>query len=193
MTPLRVLFGLLGVTVLVLAVGGEPWREALRYERAALPLAQAWRWLTAHLVHLGPGHALLNVAGLALVVLLFGRPLSARAWAFVLLASAVAIDAGFWWLQPRLEWYVGLSGVLHGLFAAGALAEWRAGGEQAPWLLLALCAKLAFEQGVGPLPLTAASAGGPVVVAAHLYGALGGALAYVVMRARRRRRGARNG
>ena len=39
-----------------------------------------------------------------------------------------------------------------------------------------LVAKLAYEQLLGPLPLSSATSGGQVVVDAHLYGALAGAL-----------------
>ena len=78
-------------------------------------------------------------------------------------------------LEPQLEWYVGLSGVLHGALAAGAIGWWR--HESKP-LALALTAvlvgKLAWEQWQGALPL---SGDMPVVVDAHLYGAIGGALA----------------
>ena len=70
---------------------------------------------------------------------------------------------------------MGLSGVLHGALAAGAIGWWR--HESRP-LALALTAvlvgKLAWEQWHGALPL---SGDMPVVVDAHLYGAIGGALA----------------
>jgi hypothetical protein len=50
---------------------------------------------------------------------------------------------------------------------------------------LGLTLKLLWEVVYGPVPLTAASVGGAVVVAAHLYGAIAGALtglAFTVMR-----------
>ena len=55
-------------------------------------------------------------------------------------------------------------------------------------LALGLFAKLTFEQLAGPVPFTAASVGGPVVVASHLYGAGGGLLVEVLTRVVRRRR-----
>jgi hypothetical protein len=54
-------------------------------------------------------------------------------------------------------------------------------------LALGLGAKLAFEQLVGPVPFTAQSVGGPVVVAAHLYGAVGALLAEAAAQLARRR------
>ena len=52
----------------------------------------------------------------------------------------------------------------------------------AGWVVLwaAVVAKLAYEQLVGPLPGSEAAAGGAVVVNAHLYGAIGGALSACV-------------
>jgi uncharacterized membrane protein len=52
---------------------------------------------------------------------------------------------------------------------------------------LGLTLKLLWEVIYGPVPLTAASVGGAVVVAAHLYGAIAGALAglaFGIVRAR---------
>jgi membrane associated rhomboid family serine protease len=83
----------------------------------------------------------------------------------------VAIDAGLWLLDSTVQWYVGSSGALHGIMAAGALAHLRR-REPDGWILAGfVVAKLTWEHWVGPLPL----AGGVVVVDAHLYGVIGGA------------------
>ena len=44
--------------------------------------------------------------------------------------------------------------------------------------------KLAWEQFAGPLPGSESGSGGPVIVDAHLYGAVGGLLAAVLIRVR---------
>jgi rhomboid family GlyGly-CTERM serine protease len=103
-------------------------------------------------------------------------------WLRTAFASAAAIDAGLWWIDTRVEWYVGLSGVLHGFVAAGALELLLRRRMLGVVLALGLTAKLGFEQAFGPVPLTAASVGGPVVVAAHLYGAAGGSAMIAIMR-----------
>jgi rhomboid family GlyGly-CTERM serine protease len=157
--------------LLLLALTGEPGRLLLRYDRAALAGGQAWRLLTAHLVHLDMRHALLNGCGLALMWALFARDYTARQWLLVVLGAIVAIDAGLWLCDSTVQWYVGSSGALHGVMAAGALAHLRR-REAEGWVLAGLlAAKLVWEQWVGPLPL----AGGVVVVDAHLYGVIGGA------------------
>ena len=168
---------LLCLVVLVLGAGGDEARLALRYERGAVIGAEYWRLVTAHLVHLGWAHLLLNLAGFLMVWILFSRAFSAPAWLLIALSSIAAIDLGFLFLDPGLRWYVGLSGVLHGLFVAGAVGEcWR--GIKDGYLLLAfVVAKLLWEQLVGPVPLTQETSGGPVIVNAHFYGAIGGLLA----------------
>lgn len=162
------------------ALGGQAVREALRYDRGALAAGEWWRLATAHLVHLSFEHAAVDTLALVLLWMLFARDYSTRAWLLILAAAAAAIDLGLWLSDSTLIWYVGSSGVLHGAFAAGALAHLRR-GERDGWLLAALLiAKLTYEQSVGPLPLVA----GPVVVDAHLYGSLGGALAALACRPR---------
>lgn len=153
--------------------GGDAWRLALRYERAAVAAGEPWRLVTAHFVHLDVRHALLNVAGLALLWALFARAWRPWQWLVATLASMLAIALGFWFLEPGLQWYVGASGVLHGLFACGCVAMLRDGDRAGIVAALVLAAKLAWEHWQGPLPLET----GPVVTAAHLYGAIGGTLA----------------
>jgi len=172
--------------VLLLGAGGDDVTRALRYERTALAGGELWRLVSGHLVHLNTGHLLLNVAGLGMVWLLFAIEYALGRWALVTAASLLAMDAGFWWLMPGLFWYVGLSGLLHGLFAAGCV-RWIARGARDGWLVAAIfAAKLAWEQAAGPLPFTEGPTGGPVVVEAHLFGAAGGTLAALVFAVRDR-------
>jgi rhomboid family GlyGly-CTERM serine protease len=172
---------------LLLAAGGEDLRDLGRYERAAIESGEYWRLVSGHLVHLGLGHLWPNVAALAIVALLFEDVFGNADWWRVSAASAAAIDLGLYLFDPTVLWYVGLSGVLHGVVAAGALALVSRRQALGAVLALGLGAKLTFEQIVGPVPFTAESVGGPVVVAAHLYGTVGGLLAEAVAQAVRRR------
>ena len=172
---------LLAVLALILGLctSGEAGRASLCYERSALAHGQWWRLLTAHLVHLNLAHALLNSAGLVLLWILFAREFSPRRWAWILCTSCAAIDAGLWFLQPAVDWYVGASGVLHGIWAAGACAMYRRGEALGAGLLLLLIVKLVYEQQSGASLFEGDL---PLVPAAHLLGALGGVAAAMVPR-----------
>jgi len=179
---------LIGASCLALAFGGEAARDWASYDRAAVESGQAWRLLTAHLVHLGWGHLWPNLLALLLIGGLLEEFLNPLEWLVASVVTAVAISLGLYLLEPATQWYVGLSGVLHGLVACGAAMmlmarHFRLGGALAVGLML----KLAWEQLYGGFPLTAASVGGAVVVAAHLYGAISGGLAGLAFGIVRRR------
>ena len=169
--------------VLLLPVlAGDAGREALRYDRAALAAGEWWRLLTAHIVHLDFDHAALNSLGTVLMWALFARDYRPLGWLVIVLVSIVAIDAGLWLRDSTIAWYVGSSGALHGVMAAGTLAHLRRRDLDGWLLAVFIVVKLAYEQSAGALPFTDSHAG--VVVDAHLYGALGGALAAVCLRPR---------
>ena len=171
------------VVCLAAALAGDAARLGLRYERAAIEAGEWWRFLTAHIVHLGIAHTVLNLLGFGLVTALFSGDLNGKDWLGAGLVSAVAIGLGLYFIDPQTTWYVGLSGVLHGWFAIGAA---RVAEQQRAFgltLLALLTCKLGFEQFLGTMPVTAALDVGPVVVEAHLYGALGALLFYVTSRA----------
>jgi rhomboid family GlyGly-CTERM serine protease len=152
---------------------GDNVTMGLQYDRAAIAAGGWWRLLSAHLVHLDLHHLILNELGLVLIWALFAGDYDAVDWLIIVFAGALAISCGLWWLSPEVSWYVGASGVLHAIMAAGvarhlALRRWDR------WLLLgAGLFKLAVERylhmvGKG-VPL--------VVIDAHLYGAAAGFLA----------------
>jgi rhomboid family GlyGly-CTERM serine protease len=119
------LVGLLATVLVLLWLTGDAGRDLLRYERMAVLQGQYWRLLTGHFVHGSGQHLLLNAVGLGLIAALFPREYPVRSWLLILASSIVTIDLGFVLLEPQLQWYVGLSGVLHGALAAGALGWWR--------------------------------------------------------------------
>jgi rhomboid family GlyGly-CTERM serine protease len=159
---------LLILLALALVLGlGDSANAVLRYDRGAIAAGGWWRLLTAHTVHLDAHHLILNELGLILLWALFADDYNPVEWCVIVSCGALAISSGLWWLSPRVSWYVGASGVLHSVMAAGA-ARHLAAREWDRWILIiGLCVKLAYEQLGGPEPPL-------VVVDAHLYGALCG-------------------
>jgi rhomboid family GlyGly-CTERM serine protease len=172
---------LIACAVLLLPVlGGDAGRALLRYDRAGLAAGQWWRLLTAHVVHLDLEHAALNSLGLVLMWALFARDYKPGQWALILLSAITAIDAGLWLRDSTVVWYVGSSGVLHGVMAAGTLAHLRR-RDLDGWLLAAfIIVKVSYEQHTGALPFADSGAG--VIVDAHLFGALGGLALAIILK-----------
>ncbi len=109
---------------------GDSVSALLRYDRSAIAAGGWWRLLTAHIVHLDLHHLILNELGLVLMWSLFAQDYDAVEWCAIVMSGALAISSGLWWLSPRVGWYVGASGVLHAVMAAGAakhLADARLG------------------------------------------------------------------
>jgi rhomboid family GlyGly-CTERM serine protease len=139
-------------------------------------LSEPWRLLTAHLVHLDLQHLLLNLAGLGLIWVLTGAEWKARYWTGGALFVALAIGLGLF-LVPDIGSYVGLSGVLHGLMAMGAVGLWRR------WRLGAVLV-FAFLLGkaIGEWMLPS-----PVIVEAHWLGTGAGLMVGIMLDFVRRR------
>jgi rhomboid family GlyGly-CTERM serine protease len=157
----------------------------LAYRRAAVLEGEIWRLFTAHLVHLGWAHWAMNALAWAVLWLVFAERLARPCLVAVGLLAALAVGLGLLWGTPQVDGYVGLSGMLHGVFAAAGLWTLR----ERPWpavaLLLGLAAKLGWEQFHGASAASQALVGAAVIVDAHVYGALGGAVAAALCMAAR--------
>ena len=168
------------VVSLLIELTGDTGRAALRYENTLLPSGEIWRAVTGHFTHLGWGHFILNGAGLMGVWWIYGNQFRARSWAVVFLICSAGISAGFLLLDKDLSYYVGLSGVLHGVLSAGVLYSILKANGRIAWedgvIFAGLCAKVGYEQFNGAVPLTEGLAGSTVIVNAHFYGAVIGGL-----------------
>ncbi|MCP5092360.1 MAG: rhombosortase [Gammaproteobacteria bacterium] len=183
-TGLWLLPGILLAIAILLSLGGETALGWFRFDRGGIGSGEVWRLVTGHLVHLGWPHFALNAVGLLLVWYLVGNAYNWREWLLVSMLAIVTMDIGFWVFEPGLAWYVGLSGLLHGMLAAGLVAKLRHPDKETLALAILLLGKLVWEQVSGPLPGSESTSGGSVIVDSHLYGALGGVLAAILLRIR---------
>jgi rhomboid family GlyGly-CTERM serine protease len=169
------------LTLLALAVLASSVNPALQYQRSAIEHGQLWRLLTAHLVHLNLIHGLLNLAGLWLIIFWVGSDRSRLSWLMAGPLIGVGISLALYIGQPHISYYVGLSGVLHGLLIFG-LAPLCLKNHPAGWAgLIAISIKLCYEQIIpGGNTTTEVLIAGPVVSIAHVYGALSGGLLALV-------------
>ncbi len=161
---------LLILLLLALQAAGVAAALALRLDAdAVLNRGEWWRLATAHFVHLSWPHALLNAAGVAVCCMLVPNIFDRRlVWRLAWLAPGTGLCLLFF--SPGMLPYVGLSGVLYGLFAQGLLPLALRRDLQAMLALACLVAWLAWQSLVGPLASEEALIGGRIAHAAHLYG-----------------------
>lgn len=171
----QLLLGSLGL--LLLALQAVDAYTLLHYDRSAIEQGEIWRWMTAHLVHLGWAHTLLNLGGL-LICSLLAPARDQGATALLLLFLAFGISGGIYLFNPEITNFAGLSGALYGLYL---WLLWPLRREKPLLLMLILLVGWATWQNlIGPLPHEAELIGGNILVQAHAYGLLLTALALVV-------------
>ncbi|MDT8282703.1 MAG: rhombosortase [Gammaproteobacteria bacterium] len=149
-----------------------------RFNRALVEQGHVWLLFSGHIMHLNWSHWVLNMAGLGIVAFFFSPHASFKQWLAVIVVSACTINIGIWFFLPGIDSYVGLSGVLHGLFLYGALREIRFYPVSGYVLTTVLIAKLLWEFFQGALPGSEQMTGGRVLTEAHLLGAIGGILVW---------------
>ncbi len=150
----------------------SPLADALDWDRQAITQGQWWRIVTGNFTHTNTTHLAMNLIALWLITSIF-RPSARILWLQLLLLS-VFIGIGLLWTE--LYFYVGLSGILHGLFASFALNE-ALQGRKSSWLLVVgVCSKVIWEQCFGASETTRALIEAPVAIQAHLLGLAGGLL-----------------
>ena len=166
------------ITLIVLCITtffASSLNPLLRFDRSDLYAGEVWRLITGHLVHLSAYHALMNILGLIMIRLIFPADLSNKNLPTAMLFIAASSSLALLICSPQLDWYLGFSGVLHGLFAFCLVLHLKP-RISLDWLILgALIVKLSYEQ----LPAYDANylmdyIHAPVAVDAHLYGALAG-------------------
>lgn len=144
----------------------------LRYQRNWLDDGQWWRLLTAHWVHVNWVHFCLNAAGLLLCMVMTTPQWSILRWLVYQFIFALGISLLFSLLNSELDWYVGYSGVLYGVFLLAAFELYARDKVISLLISIAIVTKITFEQ-TGDIDLTTGDIiGSPVIVDAHLYGVL---------------------
>lgn len=160
----------------LLGLGGDPVTEWLRYDRVAVDGGQWWRLLTANFVHLGWWHWFLNALSIALLVLLCPERAAPKVWVARLLVIGIGMSICLHLFTPSLSYYVGLSGLVYGLFALGFGRQIAAGDRFAIACLAFLGARIVWELMIGAPASEQALIGGAVVAESHLYGAFSAAI-----------------
>jgi rhomboid family GlyGly-CTERM serine protease len=146
--------------------------EHFRYQQNLVAQGQWWRIISAHWVHVGWLHLLLNGLGLVICVSLTSPGWPPARWLLCCVIMAIGISLLLTLYNPEVVDYAGLSGVLFGLYMLTALDLYSRDRLIAVLIIAAIVTKVAMEQfnfydfNSGEL------IGARVIVDAHLYGLL---------------------
>lgn len=146
--------------------------EAFRYQRDWFETGQIWRVVTAHWVHVGWMHWLLNSLGLVIMVTLTTPGWSVPRWIINTLAMALGISILMTLFNPEVRDFAGYSGVLYGLYLLGAVSLFAQDRVVAVLVGAAIVVKILMEQFQIYDFNSGALIGARVVVDSHLYGVI---------------------
>jgi len=160
---------------------GDYADNSLRFERSLIMDKEIWRLFTGHFIHGGWTHLWLNIAGLIIIWFLNERYMCIANWWTATLVSSFLLSIFLLLLIPQLEWYIGLSGLLHAMFSASAYAGIRKGFKEAYILFALLIFKIVWEQTEGSISSTILD-NNIVIIDAHMYGMVCGIISiYLIL------------
>ncbi len=176
--PLKKQHSLLVVIIALLAILAFMFRAEVDnifvYQHQLISQGELWRAFTGHFLHTNGIHLLLNLAALILLWALHGNFYTLKNYSLLFITSALICSTGLFYLSPEISQYVGLSGVLHGIFIFGALMDIRHKDKTGYLLFIGVWLKIAHEQFYGASEQVSTLIDANVAIDAHLWGAVGG-------------------
>lgn len=157
----------------------EQYVDHFDFYRSAIHQGEYWRLFTGHLFHTNTAHLWLNLAGLVLITALHRHFYRFFVFSALNLFAMLFISV-YLLTMGDLGHYVGLSGVLHSLFAWGALKDIESKEKTGIFLFLGLWIKVIMEQSQGASAHIATLIDATVAIDAHLAGAIAGTLFFAV-------------
>ncbi|MFV0594345.1 rhombosortase [Shewanella sp.] len=146
----------------------------LAYRRSAISDGEWWRLITGNLLHTNHWHLLMNLAGLWVILFLHHFHYRLKGLTALFISLCLLEGIGLFLGYPQLLGYVGLSGMLHGLFTFGAVQDIRHKIRSGYLLLLGVLVKVGHEQFYGASDDVTAMIGARVATEAHLVGLICG-------------------
>lgn len=154
-------------------------RSLLIYDRPAILDGEVWRLLSGSLLHTNRFHLALNSAALVGLWILHGQYCRPLKLVIIVLLLAISCGLGLLFFEEQIEWYLGFSGVLHGLLVLGAVRELSGGRLAGYALLIAIVIKLLSERYLFDFQPVSSLIQARVVVEAHFWGAVAAMLLIV--------------
>ena len=156
----------------------ESIRELFYLDISQIKKAHYWRLISGHLIHYSWAHWAVNATGLIIYLLFFKRQ-NKHCLFFTLCFLIIFISAGLIIYSQQLKWYLGLSGVLTGLFAYSAIIYFRQEKLLMSIIFILIVFYVGYQLSQGELTASTLYAINSASYA-HALGLLGGTLAAIV-------------
>jgi rhomboid family GlyGly-CTERM serine protease len=164
------------IVSIILALTQPISTDWFAYDRSQLNHCQGWRLITGHFLHTNTTHLLLNTVGLSLLWALHGHYYKTPRYLLQFVVLCLGTSIGLYLFAEQMQWYVGLSGVLHGLFVIGAYFDIRQKLKTGWLMLIGVWLKVAHEQIYGASEDVAQLIAANVAIDAHLFGTITGSI-----------------
>lgn len=164
------------IVSIILALTEPLSSDLFAYDRSQLNEFQWWRLITGHFLHTNTTHLLLNTTGLVLLWALHGHYYKTLRYLMQFFVLCLGTAAGLYLFSEQMHWYVGLSGVLHGVFVIGAYFDIRQKLKTGWIMLTGVWLKVVHEQIYGASEGVAQLIAANVAIDAHLYGTITGSV-----------------
>lgn len=177
-------FALLKLLFPVLVVLGiaqlTPVSDFFVWDRNLILQGEIWRLITGNFTHTNLAHLVMNSAALTVFCFIFKDILNPKKLCGLLFI--ISLMTGVLLLLSQIQSYVGLSGVLHGLFVWAAIEDIKQKRNTGWLLLIGVIAKVCWEQYFGASTSTISLINAKVATEAHLIGAFSGGILQLTTR-----------
>lgn len=173
----------LGILLCVLCIGlfEHQLINVLIYDNQLIAQGEYWRLITGHFLHSNVNHLLLNGAAIILLWALHGQFYTIKSYLLLFLFCALFTSLALYQFDPNLNRYVGLSGILHGVFVYGACLDIYHREKTGYLLLVGVIIKVIHEQMFGASADLAQLIAANVAINAHLWGAIAGLIVFFIL------------
>lgn len=169
-------------TALSLYCSQESLNNSFFFKREGILSGNYWLLLSGHFSHINTPHLFLNLAAWTLIWLYGWKVCSGFVWTLLFAVSTIGTSLGLLFLVG-VDWYSGLSGILHGLLMTVVLLRlFNDRSDYGAWLLFfIICVKLTYESFFQTTFYTANLIGAPVLTEAHLLGLISGIASWLLI------------
>ena len=187
--PLVWLYGSMGLVSILthLYVFNISYDHYFQFDRSMITTGEYWRLFTCHFLHLSSYHLIMNLLGLGMVIYILNLHESWLVHFIFILFNTLFVSFFLLFFAPDLQWYVGLSGILHGLFIFALYSSPHYSYWIKAVIYTSIVAKILWEYSPYYDDMSSFdNIGGRVEYRAHFYGVLAGVTFIILCQIKKR-------